>query len=136
MCPVWVDWCGLFDDIDKYDAKALVAKGDELYRESLKSGDRTEFMDALAMVGAIRGGNSFAGSMVWADIREYDNIGGNFTQIFGHTAQRNPIDGEWSGPCVVGNNICVDCCRCFYLDDEGQLHCLDDDKTYDEVAER
>ena len=127
MHPVWVNWCGLFDDVDKSDAKALATKVDELYRESLKAGGRTEFMDALAMVGAIRGGNSFAGSIVWADIREYDNVEWPFTQIFGHTKQRNPADGEWTEPCKVGSSICVDCGRCFYLDDEGLLHYLDND---------
>jgi len=81
------------------------------------------------MVGAARGGNAFAGSMVWADISEYDDTACPFTQIFGHTAQRGP-DGEgWGGPCAAGNNICIDCGRCFYLDDEGALHCLDDHKT-------
>lgn len=127
--PVWVDWCGLFDDIDKNDAQALAAKIDELFRESLLSDVRTEFIDTLAMVSSIRGGNAFAGSMVWADIREYDNVEGSFTQIFGHTAQKNTIDGEWNSPSSVGNNICVDCGRCFYLDTEGILRYLDDDKT-------
>lgn len=128
MYPVWVDWCGLFDEVDKNDAHALASKVDELFREALRSGERTEFMDDLAMVGAIRG-NGFAGSMVWADIREYDNTTAPFTQIFGHTAQRSP-DGEgWGDPCAVGNNICVDCGRCFYIDDEGALRCLNDHKT-------
>ena len=125
MHPVWVNWCGLFDDVDKNDAKALVAKVDELYHESLKAGDRTEFMDALAMVGTIRGGNSPAGSMVWADIREYDNTEGGFTQIFGHTAQRHSVDGKWAEPRTAGNNICIDCGSCFYLDNNGHLHNLD-----------
>ena len=128
MHPVWVDWCGLFDEVDKSDAQALAAKVDELFREALRSGERTEFMDDLAMVGAIRG-NGFAGSMVWADIREYDNVEGSFTQIFGHTAQKNPIDGTWGEPRSAGNNICVDCGECFYLDDEGLLRFLDADRA-------
>ena len=132
MHPVWIDWCGLFDDVDKSNAKKLETKVNELYWESLKTGERTEFMNALAMVGATRGGNSFAGSMVWADICEYNNVKENFTQIFGHTSQRNPVNGEWAEPCIVGNNICVDCGRCFYLDDEGQLHYLDDNRRVTE----
>ena len=127
MHPVWVDWCGLFDEVDKNDAQALAAKVDELFRESLRSDERTEFMDDLAMVGAIRG-NGFAGSMVWADIREYEDVEGCFTQVFGHTAQKNPIDGTWGEPRSAGNNICVDCGCCFYLDEEGLLRYLDDDK--------
>ena len=129
MYPVWVDWCGLFDDVDKNDAQALAAKVDELFRESLQTDERTEFMDALAMVGSIRGGSSFAGSMVWADIREYDDVEGCFTQVFGHTAQKNTTDGTWDGPYSVGNNICVDCGECFYLDDEGLLRFLDADRA-------
>ena len=86
-------------------------------------------MDALAMVGSIRGGSSFAGSMVWADIREYDDVEGCFTQIFGHTAQMNPTDGTWDEPCSAGNNICVDCGECFYLDDESILRYLDADRA-------
>lgn len=113
--PVWVNWCKFFDDVDKNDAKSLAVKVDELYHDSLHSDVRTELMEALSMVGVIRGGDYYAGSMVWADIREYDKTEKNYTQIFGHTAQRNPIDGKWGNPCLVGNNICVDCNHCFYL---------------------
>jgi len=127
--PVWVEWCGLFDGVDKNNAWALAARVEALYREAQAAGDRTEFMEALAMVGAARGGNAFAGSMVWADISEYDDTACPFTQIFGHTAQRGPGGEGWGGPCAVGNNVCIDCGRCFYLDDEGALHCLDDHKT-------
>ena len=81
------------------------------------------------MLCAIRGGNAFAGSMVWADIHEYDNVEGKYIQIFGHSAQKKTIDGEQNSPSSVGNNICVDCGRCFYLDTEGILRYLDDDKT-------
>lgn len=81
-------------------------------------------------------GSSFAGSMVWADIREYDDVEGCFTQIFGHTAQKNTIDGTLDGPYSVGNNICVDCGECFYLDDEGLLCYLDADRVVLSCAEK
>ena len=35
------------------------------------------------------------------------------------------IEGSYS----VGNNICVDCGECFYLDDEGLLRYLDADRA-------
>lgn len=124
--PVWVGWCGLFDDTDKSDAKALATRVDELYRESLSSDERTEFIKALAMVGSLRGGSSFAGSMVWADCREYDDIDSGFTQIFGHTSVKG-IVGRKEDECTpyrIGNNIDIDCCCCFRLDQEGLLHRL------------
>ena len=127
--PVWVEWCGLFDSVDKNDAWALAARVEELYCEAQASDDRTEFMKALEMIGAARGDNAFAGSMVWADISEYDDTAYPFTQVFGHTAQRGPNGEGWGEPCAVSNNICVDCARCFYLDDEGALRSLDDHKT-------
>lgn len=83
----------------------------------------------FSIVGAIRGGNSFARSRLWADIREYDDVEWCFIQIFGHTAQKNPTNGTWDGPYSVGNNICVDCGKCFYLDDKGLLRYLDADKA-------
>lgn len=128
MNPVWMDWCRLFDDIDTKNAKALADRVDVLYQESLIADERTEFMDALAMVGSHRGGHSFAGSMVWADCREYYNIDSGFTQIFGHTAQRGLPDKDMKSPYMVGNNICIDCERCFYLDQNAQLHYLEDDE--------
>jgi len=128
MHPVWVELSHLFDDIDTKNAKALADRVDKLYHESLSADERTEFMEALAMVGSYRGGHSFAGSMVWADCREYDNTDSGFTQIFGHTAQRRLHNEGKNLPYVVGNNICIDCERCFYLDQDARLHCLENDE--------
>lgn len=66
---------------------------------------------------------------VEGDIREYDDVEGCFTQVFGHTAQKNTTDGTWDGPYSVGNNLCVDCGEWFYLDDEGLLRYLDADRV-------
>lgn len=128
MHPVWVAWCGLFDDVDKSNAKALAESVDKLYRESLDSGGRTEFMEALAMVGGFRGGNSPAGSMVWADCREYEGIDCGFTQIFGHTSVKGIAgrEGDEHTPYKIGNNIDIDCCCCFQLDQNGLLHIIGD----------
>lgn len=129
--PVWVSWCGQFDNVDKNNAQSLAARIDELYHESLSSGERTEFIEALAMVGPYRGGNSFAGSMVWADCREYNDIDFGFTQIFGHTSVKGIAGrkGNVLSPYKIGNNIDIDCCCCFLLDQQRQLHKLKDVKT-------
>ena len=116
MHPDWIKWCGLFDDIDQTNAQALVDRIEELASESYRADDRTELIEALAMVGTMRGGDYDAGSMVWADCREYPDKEGPFAQIFGHT---------WiDKPYVAGNNICIDCQQCFLLDSEGQLHLI------------
>lgn len=118
--PVWVAWCSLFDGIPNSPDGNTLAEGIErLFRESLRSGGRTEFMEALAMVGSFRGGDAPCGSPVWADVREFSGFHfENFTQIFGHTQQR---DGK---PRQEGNNICIDCRRTFCLDEEGVLRYL------------
>ena len=117
MHPDWIKWCGLFDDLDQTNAQVLVDRIEGLASKTYKADERTELIDALAMVGTMRGGDYDAGSMVWADCREYYYEEGPFTQIFGHT---------WmSEPYVVGTNICLDCQQCFFLDGEGQLHCIE-----------
>ena len=121
--PVWLSWCGLFDDIgDPRNGQAVAERMDQLFRESLRSGIRTEFMDSLSMVGSFRGGNDFCGSPVWADVREFGDYRGKFAQVFGHTQQRD------SRPRWEGNNACIDCRQCFYLDHEGVLRYLENDK--------
>lgn len=117
MHPDWIKLCDLFGDIDKTNVRAIVERVEELAGESYWADERTELIEALAMVGGLRGGDYSAGSMVWADCREYYYEEGPFTQIFGHT---------WmSEPYVVGSYICLDCQQCFFLDGEGQLHCIE-----------
>ena len=120
MHPLWVDECGLFDSVDRGDAFSLANRVNELYLQSLNAVDRTDFMDALATVGHLRGGDSPTGSMVWADCHEYNDTDCQFTQIFGHTAQRT----NGGSPYSIAGNICVDCSRCFYLNSDGQLYDL------------
>ena len=129
--PLWVKNCDLFYDVDVTDGKALAMRVEELFHESLLEEERTDFMEALSMVGYSRGGNDIAGSMVWAGIREFKNVSSDFWQIVGHTAQWNANDGSRGVPLTVGNTTCVDCIRCFYIDDGGQLHCLDDEARGD-----
>ena len=121
--PVWLSWCSLFDDIeDPHNGQAVAEKIEELFQDSLYSHKRTEFMDSLSMVGSFRGGNDFCGSPVWADVREFEDFRGKFSQVFGHTQQQ---DGR---PRREGNNICIDCRTCFYLDHEGVLRYLENDE--------
>ena len=121
--PLWLSWCGLFDDVnDPCDGKAVAEKIEELFQKSLYSRKRTEFMDSLSMVGSFRGGNDFCSSPVWADVREFADYHGKFAQVFGHTQQR---EGK---PRWEGNNVCIDCRQCFYLDHEGVLRYLENDE--------
>lgn len=117
MHPEWIKWCGLFDDIDQTNVRALVDRVEDLVGESYKADDRTELIEALAIVGTMRGGDYDAGSMVWADCREYPDKEGSFAQIFGHTWMDEPY--------IAGNNICLDCQQCFFLDGKGRLHCIE-----------
>ncbi len=78
--------------------------------------DNPQFIDTLADVSSIRGGSAMAGSMVWADIHEFDwckqTIPG-VTQICGHTR----LPG--GRPKVAGDVWCLDCQRAFVLTEEG-----------------
>lgn len=121
--PVWLSWCGLFDDIgDPRNGQAVAERMEQMFQKSLYSRERTEFMDALAMVGSFRGGSALYGSPVWADVREFEGCWGRFCQVFGHTQQR---DGK---PYWASNNVCIDCRKCFYLDHDGVLRYLDNDE--------
>lgn len=125
--PVWLAWCNLLDDNETtQDAGRLVERIDTLFRQSFVAGERTEFMEALAMVSSFRGGDAPIGSMVWANANEFEDINGTYTQIFGHTMQLD--DSGNSAPLRIGNNICVDCQCCFYLDQKGTLRHLENDK--------
>lgn len=77
-----------------------------------------DFVEALSDVSWRRGGASAAGSMIWADIYEYElsvPIAPDVVQICGHTLLRS---GE---PKEFNNTICVDCQRSFVLTEGGLL---------------
>ena len=76
------------DDEDSYriDTVAVAERLENLFRQSLHSTTRTEFMEALHMIGYMRGGECCAGSPVWADCREFsEDDCYPVAQIFGHT---------------------------------------------------
>lgn len=69
---------------------------------------RDKVLAALSDVSYYRGGWNTAGSLVWADIREYNGITTDIFQIVGHTQVGN-------SPQIFDNVICVDCHRAFSL---------------------
>lgn len=71
-----------------------------------------EFVDALEEIAWRRGGNSSAGSMIWADIYEHElsnPIAPDVIQICGHT--RLPA----GKPKELNGVVCLDCQRAFTL---------------------
>ena len=85
---------------------------------------REDLFITLADLTRYRGGMSCAGSVVWADAREFidanDELPGYF-QIFGHTLHR---DGPWR---IDEHLWCVDCAKAFVLkpsDDESHIQLI------------
>ena len=76
------------------------------------------FVEALGDVSSLRWGRDRAGSMVWADVEEFEWSGArlpNMIQVFGHTLQDN-------GPRVIDNSMCcLDCKRAFVLNASGEI---------------
>lgn len=73
----------------------------------------------LADVGKSRKGNHDYGSLIWADVREHQNVEclKNAYQIFGHSLMHEPM--------ITDNWACLDCCHAFELDtNDGSLRML------------
>ena len=73
-----------------------------------------------------RGGFDTAGSILWADISEYDTSYTQdvfkYEQIVGHTMQYYSVS-----PFIINGIItCIDCLECFFLDKETDLRRLSD----------
>lgn len=108
-----------FDGYNIYSARVL----NELFH--------TKKLDLiLGDVSRERGGDMFAGSIVWADIREYlSNIykvsysaPEHLTQIVGHTMLKEPVQ--------IGNVICLDTKKLFVLDAFGDIYEYGQEKPY------
>ena len=72
---------------------------------------------ALSQVGRLRGGLQTVGGPLWADVREAELPGElpeGIYQVFGHTQQ--PVE-----PVITDRYACLDCRRCFTLDDAGRI---------------
>ena len=78
-----------------------------------------QFMSALGDVSFYRGGGKLVGSMVWADVHEFQYEGNwlpDTIQVFGHTQMDAPLN--------YGDRVyCLDCRRAFYLDTQGGQIC-------------
>lgn len=96
----------------------------------------SNFVECLRVVETSRGGYGAAGSMVWADIHDYDTykinqedlpvLGGKI-QFIGHSQQLeygyNPKFWWHPGePCIIWTNdikvACLDCHTCFCIDND------------------
>jgi predicted phosphodiesterase len=79
---------------------------------------KDEFVKALGDISMFRWGSERAGSMVWADVDEFEGSEArlpNVTQVFGHTLQD-------SGPRIIDNSIyCLDCRKSFLLNSSGEI---------------
>ena len=79
---------------------------------------KDEFIGALRDISSFRWGRDRAGSMVWADVEEFEWSESrlpNVIQVFGHTLQDK-------GPRMIDNAIyCLDCRGCFMLNESGKI---------------
>ena len=79
------------------------------------------FMSALGDTSFFRGGGKLNGSMVWADVHEFEYEGNwlpGTVQVFGHTQMDMPVN-------YADRAYCLDCRQAFYLDfQEGDIHYL------------
>ena len=72
-------------------------------------------IEALAELGAERGGHDKWGSIIWADVAEMEltePLPGTY-QIFGHTLDSEPI--------ITNNWACLDCAQAFVLDSDAGM---------------
>ena len=95
----------------------------------------------LSEVGRHRGGIDPFSSIVWADIREFDDPRAYLPmdQIVGHTLQvfeefdKGDYTLYYGGACVKNGSqstvYCIDTAEAYYLDAEGMLRCMRNDKT-------
>jgi predicted phosphodiesterase len=79
---------------------------------------KEEFVKTLGDVSSLRWGRDRAGSMVWADVEEFEWSESRLSgviQVFGHTLQDN-------GPRVIDNAAyCLDCKRAFVFNTLGEI---------------
>ena len=98
----------------------------------------------LSEVSGHRGGLDPYSSIVWADIDEFEDSGAHIAvdQIVGHTLQAFEDFGKeeyciyYGGACVKkgpGSTVyCIDTAEAYYLDSEGVLHYMRNDKAVEE----
>ena len=104
----WVEkYADLFGSVDTVTAETF---NQLMFKET--------FVEALGDISSLRWGSDRAGSMVWADVEEFEWSEARLPdviQVFGHTLQDN-------GPRVIGNSMyCLDCKRAFVLNSSGEI---------------
>lgn len=104
----WVEkYTDLLGSVDKVNAETFNSL---MFKET--------FVEALGDVSSLRRGSDRAGSMVWADVEEFEWSEARLPdviQVFGHTLQDN-------GPRVIGNSMyCLDCKSAFVLNNSGEI---------------
>lgn len=128
--PIWIQkHIDVFNGSFHYSAEEInaLSKGKLLY--------------PLCDISLYRSGDQFVGSMVWSDIREYDTTKNlskkfdieindgitfpeNLIQICGHTWMQAPVTIDCEDYIIR----CIDVQKVFYLDENGDLRYLSDDK--------
>lgn len=102
------EWVKLILNEYKIDSNNLLA-----WINSLVDETHHNILKVLSDVSHYRGGWTKAGSCVWSDIREYQDVDINYKQIVGHTMCSKPV--------IIGNTVDIDCQRCFYIDENNHL---------------
>lgn len=105
---VWAEkHVGLFGPVEKITAETFNRL---MFKEA--------FVEALGDISKLRWGSDRAGSMVWADVEEFEWSEARLPdviQVFGHTLQDN-------GPRVIDNSMyCLDCKSPFVLNTSGEI---------------
>lgn len=104
----WVEkYADLFGSVDTVTAETF---NQLMFKET--------FVEALGDISSLRWRSDRAGSMVWADVEEFEWSEARLPdviQVFGHTLQDN-------GSRVIGNSMyCLDCKRAFVLNSSGEI---------------
>ena len=134
--PLWVTDNKLINNynVNETNAETICMYIDNQFRV----GNRSYLVSTLGDIGFSRGGYCDAGSIVWADCHEFLGIQHTpYTQIFGHTQQLvrevkedGTVECLPGKPFITGENVCIDCHKCFYIDEEGTIRDL---KTDEEI---
>lgn len=103
--------------------------------DMLKSPDNETVIKYLSHVSPYRWGMNPEGSIIWADINEFEHRKQlDCLQFVGHTMQlKKETTDEGHGwfkwvpdePVTFGNVTCIDCQQCFWLDQDLKLHKLE-----------
>lgn len=132
--PYWIEYCWkkIYGENAKINAKTINMPMEKKFPYGEK-----QWFSYLCMISSRRGGLDPCGSFLWSDISDHLNMASepqseipdNIFQIFGHSWIREAIriNGSY-------NFACVDCKRAVYVDSDGQIRYLDNDKEIKDVT--